>query len=589
MQKILLFATISAMCVSAAAQDLQKEITVDRTVQPELRDAYRINGVIPSLISTQVSKKKLNTAEYTSPGNITNEAADLPPAPWRDSIDVSPYDGYASLGYFPAVNIGANAGYRLYRNDRTNVGAWMQFNNSAYNADKDRDLKMGQSYITIGANDRYKFNKTSDLKLDLEYTHASVRTPWRVIENGYVYDRNYRQKADKFNADINWHGDHENVKLNAAAGFSHFGFGNDMVDIPNGLSGVSQNALDLAFGFGVVPDDSPDPWIGAIVDWTVLKSDGLTKYSGAMMYYDKATLTEGHLRPYLIFGNDDNIRGRFGLNLSIATGNGNGHLRIAPDIEINWSPIYFLTLYGKATGGEYLNCESALFDVNPYMSPLYAYERSNRAIELEAGAVLLTNAGFKMRGFLGCAVGRGRLMPFIEMQPSYNITSTFISENVNSWHAGLAADYAFKRLFTLGASIEIGGSNKDYASWQYWHDGAKIAAEISASARPIDPLNVKIAYQLRTKRKAPGIITFDASSVVLGYGNAQSSTINDPAIFNLYDLGNISSLNIMSDYKINDQLTAFLNVENLLNKKWNLVGGLPQQGIHGLIGVAYKF
>lgn len=51
----------------------------------------------------------------------------------------------------------------------------------------------------------------------------------------------------------------------------------------------------------------------------------------------------------------------------------------------------------------------------------------------------------------------------------------------------------------------------------------------------------------------------------------------------------MSNLTLGADYAITPQVSVFATGENLLNRKFYLIGGVPAQGITGLVGVTYKF
>ena len=77
---------------------------------------------------------------------------------------------------------------------------------------------------------------------------------------------------------------------------------------------------------------------------------------------------------------------------------------------------------------------------------------------------------------------------------------------------------------------------------------------------PIDKLDISVKYLMRAKRKA---------------GNES--------------LGAVNSANFCVKYRINDKVSVFLDGENLFNKRFHYIGGVPSQGITGLAGVTLKF
>lgn len=54
-------------------------------------------------------------------------------------------------------------------------------------------------------------------------------------------------------------------------------------------------------------------------------------------------------------------------------------------------------------------------------------------------------------------------------------------------------------------------------------------------------------------------------------------------------LGDLSNLYAGASYRITEAFTAFARFDNILNKRTQLMFGVPSQGFTGLFGVGYKF
>lgn len=577
MKRHITLALAAAASICAAAQDLQKEITVDRYVLPQTREASRLSGFAPRLFQPEVKTKRLNVAEYAKAGKITNEAAQLPPAPWLDSIAPTPWRGYASIGYFPSADIGADIGYRVYRDKKADVGVWAQFLNNRYKGDThaNKDSQLGNTYISAGANASCRIGR-STAGIEADFTRAGVVTPVNMIKMGYIINEKYTQTADIANVKAGWNGYSGQLAAHASAGYSYFNFGEDAPSsAATILPSISQLLLNVNAGAGLCDDNGPAPWLGIDIDWDFVRSGGLEQHDTDMTYYDVARYTLGHLRPYLNFGEGSPLSGRIGLNLSVATGNSNGHLRLAPDIEVDWRVASWFSVYAKATGGEHINSLRTLFDINPYISTDYAYERTNVALQLEVGGHITPLSGLRLTGYGRYARVRNQLIPLILVSSSLRTVSTYDQADVNGWMLGGEADYSFHDLFNIGACVQMAGSNNDFVSWHTWHDGAKYAGRVYIGCRPISRLEVKAAMDVRACRK----------SAIIDYSNGNGTTEN-PAKDTLRRL---TDLNLSARYDINSRLSAFITGENLLNSHWLMVGGMPARGIHGLVGATYKF
>ena len=91
---------LAAVSVAAVAQDLSKEITIEKEIVPEKRVVTRMVAS-SSVTLPAVTQKRLTFSEYRQRDGVTPQLAFLEPAAYADSLTVKPYRGYVDLGYFP--------------------------------------------------------------------------------------------------------------------------------------------------------------------------------------------------------------------------------------------------------------------------------------------------------------------------------------------------------------------------------------------------------------------------------------------------------------------------------------------------------
>ena len=95
--------------------------------------------------------------------------------------------------------------------------------------------------------------------------------------------------------------------------------------------------------------------------------------------------------------------------------------------------------------------------------------------------------------------------------------------------------------------------------------------------RPVKPLNIKIAYQLRAGR-----------AVYRSYaGNGVLNHV--PVAHERVGLRNVSSLGVNVSYAVNSRLTVFARGENLLGRDAEMLDLSPEQGVHGMVGASLRF
>ena len=116
-QLIISAAAAIIMPLAGMAQSLNKEITVERDIVPEQREATRI-GFTPRITLRPVALKQLSYSENGVPAQVPASISVLAPAAYADSIYVSPYKGYAAIGFMPRYNAAQSLGYRIIETER---------------------------------------------------------------------------------------------------------------------------------------------------------------------------------------------------------------------------------------------------------------------------------------------------------------------------------------------------------------------------------------------------------------------------------------------------------------------------------------
>lgn len=548
-----------AIAASASGQDLSTEINVDRTVLPEQRLSAK-PSIAPSLLPLPQSDSELYMAEYLMPGAVSSLASRLPAAIWADSVGVMPYKGYATLGYFPALNIYADLGIDLIRTRRTSLGGWLQYCTRRFKAD---GLNRGGDYFTVGLDAAHRFGKNSRLSLDIDYSFANIlRQRWPYDADGLpiipdMYSPTLGQQSNEFTGIVAWESGIKMLQYDLKAGIKYFGF-KDTTKIDGNERCVDQTSFVFEANAGVARPNSSVRWAGIDIDGEVMRSN--RGFPTRSMF---------HLSPYYSF-HANAVQGRIGIKASV----GSEKAAVAPDVRLAWAPRRkAVAAYLNFTGHKQLNHMATLFAINNQLNPYVAYGASNVPIEISAGLNLGSFGGFSL-GINGAfAAVRDWLLPVIIANQALQLGIAQFSEhnNFSSWKIGANASYRLKEWAKLSVSYDVGGSNYGSApaSWYGWSDCAKQQFSASLEIKPIEKLCVGASYLLRTDRR-----------LAMVNPGSESTEIN---------LGSISDLGINASYAISPTINAFLHMENVLCRRYMLVSGIPAQKIHGLAGVSFKF
>ena len=106
-------------------------------------------------------------------------------------------------------------------------------------------------------------------------------------------------------------------------------------------------------------------------------------------------------------------------------------------------------------------------------------------------------------------------------------------------------------------------------------------AKASLRVSPLKQLDINLGWDFRAHRRMaltdmPDLVQPDGT-VIPGIADGLAS------------MGTVNSLSLGANYRFTSNWTFWANVENLLNHRYTIIGGLPSVGVAGLVGATYKF
>ena len=558
---LFLSAALFAVACNCGAQSLNKEITVERDIVPEYRDADRLR-ISPVVSLPQVVRQNLTYSFVDRPVGVTPSIYPLAlQAPAIERNDQFP--GYAAIGYMPLFNMAASAGYRFIDNDKTRLGAWLQYNGITYHGDvasltagtKEKTMLRRHTF-TLGSKLRQSTGEQSWLDAQIDYTYSRYNLPAYTLTEGGALTRN--QAVNNLNVAAGWrHEDKSAFSYGAGAGFSRFAFvhGSDELFYNRYYDAAAARQSNFTVNGDASLAFSDESTVSLGLDFSYLKGNDSFRY-----YIDgmPAGLLPTDLNTWLLrltpgyHYTGANAAFDAGVRIDLTHGSGRA-FHIAPDVRFSATPSPYFGFTVKAGGGEVQNSLASLFAVMPYMSQIHTYGNSHIPFTFDASVTVGPFKGAYAELFGGYARANDWLMP------GYFHSGVLQAFNVRGW---LALGYRHGKLAQARVSAEVARSNSEDAGKGYylWRDRAKYVIGATAKVSPIDKLNINAGYSFRGKRKAGA-----------------------------YSLGSVSNLSLGADYAVNARTTVFLTGENLLDRKFYFIGGVPSQGITGLAGVTYKF
>lgn len=567
----------------ASAQGLHKEINVDQKIEPVKRDASRIN-VLPTLQLPAVSRPQLAFSDRVVTARVPNTIPTLAPMAYGDKLYESPYRGYVVMGLgAPLFNATFSAGYRAIDTEKTRLSLWSQYNGDIYR-DKVTDLIGGTATeytnywrdhsASIGADLRQSLGKTTALDAALDYTYG-----YHTVPVGHM---NYSQNISRVNASVLLSSLTDGLSYTAGIHYGHFGFYH--FDFPRAYShylenypekGARQNLFGAGGSVKLPVGETSDIALDVNADFLRTGYHIIPLYAGDSEMAGGAAGTSGliSLTPHFDFGSQD-MKGSLGVQADITTGGGKT-FHIAPEVTFAWTPSQIFGFEAKAKGGSCLNSLAELYDVSPYLNSFMAYSQSHIPYAFDGRFTVGPFLGAYLEVFGGYAKANDWLMPAgFNTYPGYGVYDTV---DLSAWHAGAAIGYDYRDVFSARVSYETAPNDYD-KSYYEWRDRAKHVVNANLSVRPIRPLLVTLDWEFRGGRRTYYLHSTESDGVLGSIVTPYSES-----------LGCVSNLSLGASYTVTDRLTIFLNGQNLLNRRPDLIGFRPAQGTTAMIGASLKF
>lgn len=622
------------VALNASGQSLSKEITVDKDVVPQEREASRM-VLTPKLVLPVIQQKSLRWSDRGVAAPVSPSVAILPPAAYASSITPSPYRGYVMAGYFPTFQLGVSAGYKLIKTDNSDLNVWMQYDGSSvkrkapfnegkkigyYSPDKGKTTYNTQD-VNVGVGGAHTFAGVGTLSGRVAYDLSSYNFPTLITKG-------FNQSINRFDIDLGWQSQIGSFDYSVNLGYDYFHLSKvrdesvtthdfaENIRSTTILDLSSRNEKTLSASFSGRYAISEFWHVGADIDFTdinrsrsenkrcrvsgkwsddkdiIINIPPETSYTVyyTTLYGGGYNITEMH--PYLRWKND-NLIVKAGVGVQIAGGDC-GSNRVRPDLRVDWTPSASFAIWGQLNDRR-VNMQTLgnLYDRNRYIGRDCGAGPMLDKLHVEGGIVIGPFAGASIE--LWGSYGRvsSYYTPAVISMPQGNLSS----------FNGSASESPFSPYFTIGQYISIddfidmsygAAFNYDYrdiaslrVSWEGAPqefdkgninslDRARSVFAATLGVHPINPLDISLGYTVRSGRCLYGL-----KPDYPGFFN--------PFEYKKYSLGTAASLDLGATWRFSDRFNVWGTVENLLNRDWQIVYGIPNKGITGLIGVSCRF
>lgn len=574
-----------ATALTCGAQQLSKEIVIDREVEPEVRAITRPD-MTAGLYIAPVKAMTLKPWEYNRVGDIRPQITLLEPVAYADTVAVSPYRGYARVGYLPMFNLGASAGYRFVCTPNTKVGAWLNYAGSSYHVNTANFLKpeiATKDKVSLSSNtfdlgvDLFHGTTKGNLTADVQITYASIAQP--------MYKDNFTQNVSGILLGGEWVSSTKIIPWRLGAKFSTFGFGEKtpgldvfpVADIRPAYTPTAVREYIYNVNGGVMKPFGNSA-IGLDIDLTFQHLSSLNSF-WVVSNPQEETFVDGvenlgdnnfnvlKFAPYYKY-NSNAFKARLGIDVNRLTGL-NSTTRIAPDIRVAWTPSQQFAVWATADAPTHVTTVRELYNVSPYMASQFALSPTLVNCDIRAGITIGPVHNVAVTGWVGYSNS-----DYAPVMTATRQFSSFMAQQDGALAFGARVEWSH-RIVDVYADVE-GAQNGNDKVYYRWTDKAKFDVKAGLTLHPVNKLDIGVDWHLRSGRHFYDVNFSD-------YLQGDSNDIG------CRSLGIINNLTLKGSYQISTALSVFANFENIMCRRWQVAPGVESARLHGLVGVSYKF
>lgn len=599
MKRYILIAAACSFVMNATAQNLNKEITVEKDYVPVERKAVKQNA-LPVVQKNAVDMNaKLNYSDWAIPAAVPAKIPTMLPYGYLTNKKFDDRRGYLTLGAGSQVNILGNAGYRILDDTNNTLALWVQHNSTwsgtnsskIYSMPYDR-LKQKFNENTIGADFTSRFYEgTMGISLrgnfdNFNYfglngtNNENPSAPAPTLN--YNPDIFGNQTFSEFGMKGSWNNYRvENrFKYSIEAGFGYGGFKKSQFE---NFKGLKETNVFVTLGGNYDINDHVNAGADVKFDYaTYSDAPFIDLDTWKTLEYKNNSLGIVRISPFVAF-HRSNVMLRLGANADISFNDG-ATFRFSPNIKLDYSFTPGVGLYIDATGGKTINHLWKMKTLNRYVNPSTRYGTTYVPVDVEAGLNIGGFSGFSVKLFGGFASYKDAQLPFFALAPTmpssegfdiniHDLTSTtyYRSMDVSGWKAGAELTYKYRSIAEAKARFTYSPQNEDEGCI-LGQDRPEYVVDANVRVTPIKRLAIDLGYEMRGNR------------AVMGY-----QIVNGKDYWETTKLDNAMNLKLGASYQILDNLTVFVEGNNLINKQWDVFYGQGAQKLNVLGGASLTF
>lgn len=619
MKRLLNIALLAAVAlpVCAAGQEspsgddntrLTKQVELKRQFKPVVRKASKKRtapGVVTRKPGSNAHGDTIAPPQYAYtavPVEVGTAIPVMEPYGYRTLHNFSDQRGYLDITAGTQLNLGVSAGVRaMQRGDKT-LDVWLQHNSTwlGKNTTKliDNSIKQKQRFNDnlLGANWNSnvaggKFKAHGMLEFDSFNYYGSFTT------NDYLNN----DKQSLFNADFGatWSNERESNSRFSLDGLSarlaYGGYGKSLI---KGIDGTKEFWLNVGGDVSYSLTSNTAVSLNTTVD--VMNRN----MHDAANNGHNSTMGMLSFLPQFKYHTDDNrfhFEGGININLSFNDG---AFLRLAPVAHAAYKITDGAAVTLDAEGGKTLNHLAAFHAENRYSDPMANYGNNYTPLDIKAGLNLGGFYGFTAKLFVGYELSSKYwdiLVPVVRHDktladynellwvddPSLRYAATWRTESdYKGFTVGADLTYKYRSLLEARFNYKhCFGSVKVHEDGRYnggpgdGLDGATNVMTIDFKINPIERLTLEAGFDWRGGRSVMASVNPEVYPVAVSMGY----------LYDSIELDDVLNLRLRAGYSFSNVLTLWAQVNNLVNKQWDVLPGMGAQKLNIMAGVGFTF
>ncbi|GHT55064.1 hypothetical protein AGMMS49982_20600 [Bacteroidia bacterium] len=530
-----IIAALVVTCAVAQAQNVSREMTLEKDYVPSIKDANKINSV-PDVIAPTAPQTDVRFAKYLSAVEVPSSL--YPLQSLVSAFGSSDQIGYITLGGSALPDFFADAAVQPLHSFANQLNIFASHHSGNYKVSFLQDNKEGKKKINdnvLGVNYLHNFN-TWKILTDAQYTYSQYNDYGQLPVTSYQLP-----VAD-------W-------KDNLFA--AHLGAASTDLDVPAFKFDVGYTRFGQNYGAPAAKSENrllldADMSAPLSIDKRIgikgyAKNYGNADTNNADTDMDsKSNYTTLSVSPYMLF-EGANWETHLGLSVGKQFGDRSKFL-LAPDVRFYVNATDHLQLYASATGGFRDNSNYELYQQNRYIAP---------------SVLRITDSRTSLNAKLGTNFAITRSLN-VDLHAGYRITD-------DEWF--LVNDYANIPVSADAKVLNVGGRMRykhsdvadielsaDYNNWDVTDlqsfNKPKFDGHLNIGIKPVEPLRFDLLYRFELGRP---------------------------------ELDDIHDVSLRGTFSFAKHFSAFAAINNLLFQKYELWYGYPANPFNVMGGLTYRF